>query len=364
MQIYWDHFGFREQHGGIAVYAEQMQRGFASQGIAPKPVVLAEASSLWPKSLLSKKPVWLSWLALSWFPKHFDQNTEAVFHGLANFDIPLISARRFPNVKLFLTVHDLIPLLLPKASPLKWQMEWLMPERLQRADGIVCVSEWAKHTLVEKFPRQVANQRIVVLPHGIDPSERKRRKNRSQSEERKILMVSRLESYKGFEVVFQLLERTKSSDLFTIVTDGKGVAFVNQFLQKNAKLAPRVVVKTGLKRHELLELYDVHDVLLQPSWFEGFGFPVQEALLRGCRALYRAGSAMDDFGVGAGLQCVTRDAKIDEWVSALETLLSQREDERVNEWLYEKAGSFLSWQETCHKLFTFYTLQNGPTRLQ
>jgi glycosyltransferase involved in cell wall biosynthesis len=186
MQIYWDHFGFREQHGGIAVYAEQMRRGVATHGISPNPVDFAEASSFWPKALISKKPVWLSWLARSWFPEHFDRNAEAVFHGLANFDIPLVSATRFPKVKLFLTVHDIIPLLLPKGSALKVQMEWLMPARLQRADGLICVSEWARQTLLERFSQNVANQRIVVLPHGVDPSERQKRENRPLGDERKI----------------------------------------------------------------------------------------------------------------------------------------------------------------------------------
>ena len=364
MKIYWDHFGFREKNSGIGVYAEVMRKTFNSMGFTPILVDFSEASTILPAPVVSKKPVWLEWLAKCWVPKQFASDSEAVFHGLGNFDIPLVNAAKYPNLKFFLTIHDIIPLLHPRWSALKLQMSCLMPKRVERADGIVCVSEWTKKTILETFPSKTIDQKIIVISHGVDRDEIVKRRTDPQRDEGRILMVSRYEDYKGFEVLFQLLEREDPTQYFTIVTDAKGVARVSGFLRLKPKYLSRILVRSGLSRGELLNLYDAHDVLIQPSWYEGYGFPIQEAILRGCRCVYRQGSAMDDFGIGPGLVGMPRNAKISDWADVLKDLIATRDDDTINQQLFEKALTFPSWQETCYKLFNFYTLQNRQSGLQ
>ena len=86
-----------------------------------------------------------------------------IYHGLANLNIPwfLGGSKRYKKV---VTVHDIIPLLEPRAVSKAYylQFKWGLPKILWAADAVVCVSRWTKDLLVERYPHSAS--KLVVIP--------------------------------------------------------------------------------------------------------------------------------------------------------------------------------------------------------
>jgi glycosyltransferase involved in cell wall biosynthesis len=75
-----------------------------------------------------------------------------------------------------------------------------------------------------------------------------------------------------------------------------------------AGLGPRLEVRTGLSRAELVSLYQRASLVVVPSRFEGFGFPAAEAMACGAPVVVAAGGALPEVVGDAGLVVPINDA--------------------------------------------------------
>jgi len=90
---------------------------------------------------------------------------EPVYHGVCNFNLPLT---RVPRKKMVLTVHDLIPILLPDtvSTAYRWQFRLWLTRSLKVADAIICDSARTKEDLLSRF--DVAPESVHVAHLGVD----------------------------------------------------------------------------------------------------------------------------------------------------------------------------------------------------
>src|SRR5262249_38065216 len=74
--------------------------------------------------------------------------------------------------RLVLTVHDLIPLLLPDtvSSPYRWQFRLWLARSLKVADQVICVSETTRRALLERYEGDAGRAHVVY--HGVDHIDR------------------------------------------------------------------------------------------------------------------------------------------------------------------------------------------------
>lgn len=92
-------------------------------------------------------------------------------------------------------------------------------------------------------------------------------------------------------------------------------------------LGDRLVIEGFVSFRRLLDLYDTAGCLAYVSFYEGFGFPVLEAMARGCPVLTTRGSAMSELIVTG---CVEVDPRSDEELQAgLEHLMQLSATERA-----------------------------------
>lgn len=87
-----------------------------------------------------------------------------LYHAHGNFNLPLARSK----TRTVVTVHDLIPLLLPHTVSLPFRMQfrlWLA-RTLQVADEVICVSEVTRRALLERF--RVDPGRLHVVHNGVD----------------------------------------------------------------------------------------------------------------------------------------------------------------------------------------------------
>jgi glycosyltransferase involved in cell wall biosynthesis len=226
-------------------------------------------------------------------PGWLRRNGVDVFHS-PNYMMPLLA---FPRgrpgrLKAVVTIHDLIPLMAPAATPraLKTRLfplyRRLMLEVGARADRIIAVSEVSRRDVLEHL-RIDDPQRVRVIYNGVDalytPAPAgERRTDAAPDRPRVVLYVGRNDPYKNlFGLIRAFAEARRITPLplrLRIVGAcdpryPEAAALVNDL-----KLTDAVDWTGYLADRPLVQAYRDADVLVLPSRFEGFGFPVVEAM--------------------------------------------------------------------------------------
>jgi len=147
-----------------------------------------------------------------------------------------------------------------------------------RADAIICVSEYEKNLVLRNF--NIEDDRIHIIPNGINLDEFENVDEIKKSKDpsiKIILYVGRLEKYKGIDYTIEAL--SKLSDEYILEIVGKG-----PYKQNIVKLANKLGVLhrirfyQDLSRQKLIEKYAKADVLVLLSKYEAYGLAVAEAL--------------------------------------------------------------------------------------
>jgi glycosyltransferase involved in cell wall biosynthesis len=159
----------------------------------------------------------------------------------------------------------------------------LMEGSLFSAKKIVTDSEFSLQRLKHHYP-QYASKLNVVEP-GLDsgflqllPADQKLPKSIKKPF---LLCVSGLYPHKRVPYVLELWEQLqKSLPQHELVIVGKNGTDSQQVAQR-AREVPRTHLLPSVSLSELVALYQNADLCVQPSVYEGFGFPVYEALAAG-----------------------------------------------------------------------------------
>jgi glycosyltransferase involved in cell wall biosynthesis len=300
LSVYWEPLGFSHKHSGIYQSAKSLFVGLKELG-QPVEVVGAKSfvfdseivpwggafhkfiSPLRANAILREKIL----------KKSKKDNKKVIFHGHANFNIPVFS-HKISEVKYVLTVHDLIPLLAPKSVSLRFYVQflWGLKRAIDRADTIIAVSCWTKRCLEERFPQ--ARKKIFLLSHGLDPLAFQGNKNNQFKAKGRInlLFVSRYEYYKRFELLGKILAQD-SRFFLSVVCDHRGLGYL---LKKEKKFidSKRLKVFVDIDTYCLRNLYKKCDVYIHPSLYEGFCLPIRDALWEQVPVVYCQGSAVGE----------------------------------------------------------------------
>lgn len=260
-----------------------------------------------------------------------------------------------------LTVHDLIFKRLPQTHTWKNRafLSVGMPLFLQRADAVIAVSTQTKRDLEDIYG--VAAHRVTVIPEGVekrfrpvapdDPDCRNIQKKHGPY----FLMVGTLEPRKNHAAVLQALAllRTQGHNLKLVVAGGQGWKFSPvQDLVTELGLQTQVEF-TGFVPEELLPAYySQATALLQPSLYEGFGFPVLEAMACGTPVVISNRSCLPELAGPCALVASPDD--ISAWGDAMLRLWQQpalRDDLRAKGLRHVRQ---FTWAETSRQTADLY----------
>ena len=287
---------------GVFVHAENLAEALVHLGV--KPVVLARpgtpefkagldrlvlVDSPWGATLSRGKPIWPLRVGKALERALPKSAGPVVLHGLSNFNVPYRGHDR--RVRIVVTVHDIIPLIDPHgvSGASHWQLRWLLPKALAAADKVVCVSEWTRRTLVERFPKFTS--KFTVIANGKTPLVESPR--RVAGEKTRLLTVARSESYKQLDLLVRIVRALDPGYAAILVTDVKGLNLMKD-CAKDLLALGRLTVRVGLSAQELGRLYEASDVYLHPSRYEGYCLPAVDVLAHGCPVVYQKGSGIDE----------------------------------------------------------------------
>lgn len=214
------------------------------------------------------------------------------------------------------TVHDLTykrhPELLQRET-LK-NLERHMAREVALADAIVCVSESTRRDLLDAY--EVDPSRVFAVHSGLgipaaeEPIE--------GLPPRYILFVSTVEPRKDLATLLDAYERVREGYGGSLVVVGK-IGWESRAVTDRLR-DPGVVHLDYLDAGQLSTVYRRADVFVMPSIYEGFGFPLLEAMSRGVPSIAAASSSLPEIGGDAALYFPPRNAEV--LAARLERLLA------------------------------------------
>jgi glycosyltransferase involved in cell wall biosynthesis len=213
------------------------------------------------------------------------------------------------SVKRIATLHDLTPLMFPQMhTPLRvWVYRLLSGWSLRRCHRVLVDSKSVERELIRR--RLAKPDKVTVIPLGVDECFKpgcwdKSFLCRRRLTDRYILSVGVLEPRKNHRLLFEILKRLDEQNIeASLVIVGRvGWKWTNPLnLPQYAHLRPKVQIISDVTQEELVKFYQHAAVFVYPSYYEGFGLPVLEAMACGAPVIASSTSALPEVGGDAAL---------------------------------------------------------------
>jgi glycosyltransferase involved in cell wall biosynthesis len=255
-----------------------------------------------------------------WYLREMPGLADDVQADLVHLSFPVPIQRSALHCPVIVSLHDLYPYDEPDnfGFPRVFFNRVFLQQSLRQADCIACVSETTLTRLKARFPR-FAHRKAVVIPncvsiHSVKPA------SLEDELDQFVLMVAQHRANKNIPLaikVFDDLLRRGTIDrktaLLVIGNHGPETGTIRAAIKKRG-LEKSVQLKIGVSDGQLRWLYENCELLLAPSWMEGFGLPVVEGLLCGSRVVCSDISAFREVG---GQACHYFDLHAESAASAM-----------------------------------------------
>jgi glycosyltransferase involved in cell wall biosynthesis len=243
-----------------------------------------------------------------WFYRDLPTLVGQLGADLVHIAYPAALNIRSFSCPVVVSLHDLYPYEIPSNFGLLKGLfnRLLLRQCLRVVNAIACVSETTLHRLGHYAPsneRQIARRIYNCVEPG--PVCTSQAQLPGWSGEPFLLCVAQHRRNKNIPLlirVFQRLMHTEGFDpstrLVIVGIPGPDTRNILREIRRSG-LESSILLCQGLAESQLQWCYRNCEVAITPSIVEGFGLPVVEALLAGCRVVCSDISAFREFGVGS-----------------------------------------------------------------
>ena len=205
--------------------------------------------------------------------------------------------------KTVVTCHDLTPLLYPKTVSAPGRARyWFNIRFLPKAKKIITPSQFSKKTVIQFFGRDLEDK-ITVIPYGLrnifKPLQQKDAlRNKYNIKNKSILHVGNAYRHKNIDIILKFL---KTHQEFQFVKVGPLLKTHKRYIRINSlqKQILRIPYIDLTQSRKLTEIYNCVAALIMPSFYEGFGRPILEAMACGCPVVCSDISVFHEIAHGA-----------------------------------------------------------------
>lgn len=246
--------------------------------------------------------------------KDLQRDGVQLFHGLSG-ELP--NGIRKTGIRTVVTIHDLIFLAHPEYY--HWIDTKLYARKFQRtcreADLIIAISEQTKKDILRYSHFPAERIRLIYQSCGdyfatpSDAATRQAVREKYSLPQRYLLNVGTVEARKNLLLAVQALRHLPEE--LKLVVVGRHTAYATRVEKYIAAhhLQNRVLFLHGIPNHELPAIYQQAEVFLYPSFCEGFGIPIIEAIQSGLPVVAATGSCLEEAGGSASLYVSPEDAE-------------------------------------------------------
>lgn len=224
-----------------------------------------------------------------------------IFHGLSN-ELPLNIHKS--QIRSVVTIHDLIFLRYPQYyQPIDRKIyTYKFRKACENADKIIAISECTKRDIIKYFG--IPSDKIEVVYQGCDLSfthpvtgEKKREvRAKYQLPDHYILNVGSIEERKNaLSAVEALVMLPEHIHLVIVGRRTEYTDKIERFIKEN-NLQERVHIISNVPFDDLPAFYQLAEIFVYPSRFEGFGIPIIEALYSNIPVVAATGSCLEEAG--------------------------------------------------------------------
>jgi glycosyltransferase involved in cell wall biosynthesis len=271
------------------------------------------------------------------------------------------------------TIHDVIPELFPELvfPSLSSKLFWGAKVRYARARArlILTVSEYSRDQLAEKL--KISPDRIRVVPEAGDPAfrtlaevDRSRVTARLKlpAHARLLAYVGGFSPHKNLPMLVDIFAGMSRDEHFSglyllLVGDFEGDVFFSCYPQlvtqvREAGVQDRVIFTGYMGDADLLNVLNVAEALVLPSFSEGFGLPAVEAAACGTPSVVTTESPLPELLGKGAIGVAPKDRA--GWENALRAVLSDRDRRDAMGVAAREAASRLSWLNSARHLLAIF----------
>lgn len=251
-----------------------------------------------------------------------------LYHGLSN-ELPLHMDRS--GIKSIVTIHDLIFKVYPATYSFSERLIYDLKFRYacRHADRIIAISECTRRDIIRFY--DIEPERIDVIFQACNPLYYRLRheaENRAVAQQYQLppaylLYVGTIEARKNLKGIIEAYSLLKTDLRLPLVIVGKGGAYREEAiaLARQKKVADNLMWLDRLQDNTHLQsVYQMASALIYPSYYEGFGLPVAEALFCRTPVITANTSSLSDAG-GPGSLYIDPDSP-EEIAAAIEQVLT------------------------------------------
>jgi glycosyltransferase involved in cell wall biosynthesis len=356
---------------GVGRYVHMLHEGLRELGIdavrvAPSVPPLPQTGysllkrlRLDARTFLNNYPVWAE------YPR------ADVYHLTSQNLATLLLFRRPPG-RVVVTVHDIIPYMLrndPKLCTYRSAADRLFDRLamagLKRADGLIADSEYTRRCVVEHL--RITPEKIDVIYLGIDhqrfrplpvPLSIRERYDLPQ-QRRYLIYVGSEDPRKNLETLVRALAAVRRT-LPDVELIKVGRAHFEDERRRLRELAANLGVLDAIHflddvpDDDLPLLYNLADVCVMPSLYEGFGFPVLEAMACGTPVVCANASSLPELVGDAGGGMLYNPNDFQAMCLSLEEVLAERAKAQPQEqFSWQRAHELM---QQCYRSFDIANL--------
>ncbi len=272
------------------------------------------------------------------------------------------------KAKTVVTIHDMTPFVFPDKFPsgLKGKIKWQIQKmNLKRIDAIITDSASSKNDIIKFANIPSSKIHVVYLAadnkYGILNTEYliQNTKKKFNLPDKFLLYVGDATWNKNLPNLISAINRTN----YTLVIVGK--AFKEEDFDKSnpwnqslseaqslAKLNKKVIALGFLNSGDLAKIYQAATAFIMPSFYEGFGLPVLEAMTSGVPVITSDKGSLKEVG-GNAVYHVDPDS-VDSIKDGIDKVMNNNKlREELSKKGLERARKF-SWKKTAEETIKVY----------